>query len=341
MPDENKNQETEVKDEIKETIEQKPEDKPFGFKIPEMVSKVLNKIKGSPKPELKSALDKDETEETEETDESKNKEVDEQTSDKVESPDSDSLDDEYTEQEIPYHLVKTARERGWSDDRIVRVAEADIGILEDLHKEHQSELDKDVEKEKPTLPKVAVDEDALKKLRENYGDDVVDKIITPLLEGQNKLIEQISSIQEQQGQQHRETQKSHLIRAFNLFNESMDKLSKDYPEFGVYDKLPKKSDGTPINTTPEFKVRSKVYDIATMFMKDGYPEHKAIEQAIHWYSGTQGEKRAERKIVTELNEQRSKHSPKPTAKKVAKQFRNTDEKKAAIIADAKEKAGIK
>ena len=320
---------------------QKPENRPFGFKIPEVVSKVISKIRGeSGKSKSNSALGSDEIK-TDEADEPELKEVDEQVSKEVESPSSESSDDEIVDEEIPYHLVQAAREFGWSDEKIVKIAEADISVLEDIYNKSKPELKKEVEKEKPIeVPKLAIEEDVLKKWREDYGDDAVDKVIKPLIDAQNKLSEQVSSLQEGLTRQNQEEANAKLVNLFNNFNSALDKLSKDYPEFGIYEKMPKRADGNLI-PSPEFTTRGKVYETAIMFMRNGYPEDKAIEQAIHWYAGTQGEQRAERKIVMEINDQKKKFSPKPSAKKTAKTYTTVDEKKAGIIAEAKKAAGIK
>lgn len=352
MADVEKTQETieidetkEIKDtKVEEKIEEKPENKPFGFKIPDIISKTIAKIKGdSGKPKSYSALedDKIESKESDEAEKPETKEVDEQKSKEVESPDSEPSGDEIIEEEIPYHLVQSARELGWSDETIVKIAENDISILEDVYNKSKPELKKEVEKEKPTeIPKVVIEDAVLKKWREDFGDDAVDKVIKPLLDAQNKLNEQVNTLQGNLNQQKVADQQNNLAKLFNQFNSVLDNLSKDYPEFGTYEKMPKKQDGSPLQDSPEFKVRSKIYDTMNMFLRNGYPEDKAIREAIDWYSGKQGEKRAERKLVTELNDQKKKFSPKPTAKKGTKVYHTVDEKKAGIIAEAKKAAGI-
>lgn len=332
-----------------EKVETKSEDKPFYTKIPETISKILNKIKGSNDSNV-SALEY--SEEVEDTETQEAKELDVKDGDKVvskvgESLDSASVEDKSVEEEIPYHLVQAARQFGWSDDRIVRAAEFDVKILEDLYQDSQKdsqnyhkELKKDVKTEEPTS-KLIVDDTALKDLRENYGDAVVDKVIMPLIQGNNELSARVDKMQEFQQSKERENIQAEAVRVFNNFNETLDKMAKDYPEFNTYAEMPKDSRGILLSTAPGYKERSQVYDVMAMFIKNGYPEQKAIEHAITWYAGTQGDKRAERKVVTELNEHQKKFTPKPTAKKVKRTFRNTDEAKSNIIQEAKEKAGIK
>jgi len=325
--------ETDNVEEIKGTDDSK---KAFGFKIPDIISQTIAKIRGTKKedtPESDAEIGK------EADDTSSDGVKDEPVSKEVESPDSKSSDEEYIEEEIPYHLVTAARRLGWSDDTIVKLAETDISVLEDIAK--KSEPEKEVKQEKPIeVPIITLDEAVITKYRQDYGDDLVDKIIKPLVDAQNASNKRLNDLQGGIVEQQRASTTNEHIRLFNNFNETLDKASKDYPEFGEVDKMPKDANGSPVNTSPEFKVRSKVYDVAMMFLKNGYPADKAFKEAITWYGGTQGSKRAERTMVTEINDRKKKFSAKPTNKQVKRQYKTTDEAKAGIVQEAMKKAGI-
>jgi len=321
------------KEEVKGTDDSK---KIFGVKIPDIIAKTIDKIRGAKKdvesePDTVISKDADDTLSEDVKDKPESKEV--------ESPEPKSSDDEFIEEEIPSHLVTAARRLGWSDATIVKLAETDISVLEDIAR--KSEPEKEVKEDKPIdVPLITLDDEVVKKYRQDYGDDLVDKIIKPLVDAQNASNKRLNEMQGSVVNQQRQSVVDEQVRVFNQFNEILDKASTEYSEFGKVETMPKGANGVPSNTSPEFKVRSKVYEVAMMFLKNGYPVDKAIQEAVTWYGGTQGSKRAERTLVTEINDRKKKFSAKPTNKQVQKTFRNVEEHKSSIVQEAMKTAGI-
>jgi len=254
-------------------------------------------------------------------------------------------------EEIDPRLVAAGKRRGWSDDKIIKTAESDESILEDLA-ELYDDIDSRPAKTEPAkkaeekvsrkdeISKTKVDE-ALTKLSEQYGDDVVADVIRPMAEKQDALVDELNTIKGQMGQFREDKEISAKAQNLKTANEVFDSESEAFPALGKTEDLPLKPDGTYDERSPAFKERARIYDTAEMFAARGMSFKSAMAEAFKWYAGDGAEKVAGDKIVKALNARKKKFSPRPTRRKgEVKTYATKDEQHIAEIQEAKVKAGI-
>ena len=173
-------------EEVKSEESTSDEDTKDEFGVPASVHKVLEEMKSEVKEEPEEETKEESVETDEDTEESVESETEEEPEEGEEKPEGPPSEDY---EEIDPRLVAAARARGWSDEKIVSVAEEDESILEALvdtmetvRRERPVSRKAPVAKTKEAIEKVKLDAEALKDWKEHYGDDVVDKVISPLAE---------------------------------------------------------------------------------------------------------------------------------------------------------------
>jgi len=308
--------------------------------VPVSFANEMQKIRDSVEPggieeETEEELEEELEEETEE----------EETSSKSEKDSKAEADDEY--EEIDLRLITAGRRRGWSDEKIIKIAETDESILSDLADSYDDQRRKPAEpvkaepvkveaKQKEEFSVVAFDKEKLKLFSDEYGSEVVSDVIEPLADKLNVAIATINRINANMDGFNEEKKVDILNKNIQTANEVFDSEVENFPVFGKTVDL-----SNDINH-PAFKVRSEIYDTAEMFQqKQGGSFKRAMQQAMFWYLGQNSEGIAEKKIVKQLNARKTKFSPRPTNKAGKKRvFKTENERKIAEISEAKRKAGI-
>jgi len=267
----------------------------------------------------------------------------------TEKPD-EGAEDEGEEQDaetepIPQEQVNLARRLGWSDDKIVEVAENNPEILEDMvtlagRQIQQPQSEQNVapaatqKQEVKGIDKVNLDEEALGKLRESYGDEVVKDVISPLVAGLNTTIDQLNTLRSQVNSVEQSTQSQQAKQNFDEANAVFDSLAETFSVFGKTESLPRTATGEYDVSSPAVQERAQVYEVAQAFHAAGRPWSDSLKQAVRWYKGEHAEKALERKIVKDLNNRKKKFSPRPTNKKVKKAFKSREEEGVELVRKA-------
>jgi len=308
--------------------------------VPASLTEKLNEIKEQAK-----------TEEVDTTDDGSD--ADAEVSDKEEAviPEKTSSEAEADEEQeqIDPRLVAAARRRGWSDEKIVRIAETDETILEDMAnlmddltgRETPAEPTEKAEKEPEKISKVNID-DELEKLSEEYGDDVVTKVIRPLTEKLNAntdVLNEMKGVIDELSQGRKVETDAENVR---IANKIFDEEAETYPAFGQTKDLPRTANGQYDTRSSAYKEREAVFDTAVMFMAaKGMSFNSAMREALTWYAGKSKSANVESSLIKKLNARKKKFSPRPTRRKGEhKVYASKDEEKRAVIAEAKKKAGI-
>lgn len=255
--------------------------------------------------------------------------------------------DEETEP-IPQEQINIARRLGWSDERIVEVAENNPEILEDMATLAGRQIQQpQVQTEKPAakkeqvevkgLEKVTLDEAALTKMKETYGDDVVNEVILPLTKSLNLVIDQSNTLRGSVDGVERANSDAGLIREYKEANTAFDELGKTFEVFGKTKELPVLPNGLPNPESAAVQTRSQVYDVAQAFKASGMNWTKALQNAERWYKGEHAEKSLERKIIKDLNSRKKKFSPRPTSKKTKEVHVSREDEGVALVRKAYKK----
>jgi hypothetical protein len=259
------------------------------------------------------------------------------------------VDEEPEYEEIDPRLVAAGRAMNWTDERIQTIAETDESILADL----ANRLDKadghrtDKEEEAPVKDDETVAElsdEAIKKLREKHGDEVVDTFILPALKNKAELAsikKSLSKVDDFEAGQKADaaarTQK-HIVK---VANEAFDHYSKQFKELGLTKDMKCYPNKRPVPGQPMVEVREKIFEVAHMFHEQGHDIHTAMDEAMTWYAGTQKDERLKRQLVKDVKGQKKRFTVKPNQRKVKRVYKTVRGKAEGIVGDAMKKAGIK
>lgn len=312
--------------------------------IPADVLKVMNESGIGDSGDTETEAKETETVETK----AKETETEETETEEIETEETETEAKETKTEEtepIPQNQVNIARRLGWSDERIVEVAENNPEILEDMAtlagrqiQQPQAQVEKPVAKkvqeEVKGLEKVTLDEAALSKMKETYGDDVVNDVILPLTKSLNSVIDQSNALRSSVSGVEKTNSDAELVREYNEANAMFDGLSETFEVFGTTKDLPVLPNGLPNPESAAVQARSQVYDVAQAFKASGMNWTKSLQNAERWYKGEHAEKSLERKIVKGLNSRRKKFSPRPTAKKTKETFVSREDEGEALVRKA-------
>ena len=272
---------------------------------------------------------------------------DKDTEDKdTEDKDTEDKDTEDKTEPIPQNQINVARRLGLSDERIVEVAENNPEILEDMatlagrvtqqSQDTKPEVTaaKKEQEEVKGLDKVTLDEAALSKMKETYGDDVVNDVILPLQKSLNLVIDQSNALRGSVSGVEKTNSDAELVREYNEANAMFDGLTDTFEVFGTTKDLPVLPNGLPNPESTAVQARSQVYDVAQAFKASGMNWTKSLQNAERWYKGEHAEKSLERKIVKDLNSRKKKFSPRPTSKAVKQTFVSREDEGVALVRKA-------
>jgi len=342
-------------------IEKTEEEKIYNEEFSESYEKLINPTEDSSEETDGDSVEDSETVDDNETpagesekdvEKDASAEVDKDTSlESAEKEGGEEGGDEY--EPIDPRLVAAGRARGWSDEKIIKVAEEDESILETLAEAMDvvkkaggvvtSEVKpapktEDEKKSEDSLKKVVLDDEALSDLREQFGDKAVDAAILPLTEKLNSAIDAVNALRGDVAGQKKVSAQVSFNRKIASANRVFDEASETFPTLGKTKDLPKSADGKIDATSAAFVERSKIFDIASGFESLGMPFDVAMKNAMQWYAGGDN-KSLQRKIVKDLNERKKKFSPRPLSKKTQKTYKSREAEGVALITDVMEKGG--
>lgn len=272
--------------------------------------------------------------------------VEEPEKTEVAVPAGDTAKERFEEVLIDPRLVAAGRAKNWSDEKIIKQAEEDESVLVDLadaldilnarRKEPEQQPEK--KESKPALSKVELDKEAVKTLSDNYGEDVVSKIISPLADRLNEAIDTINALRGGVDKFSEGQKKEANARRMRTADEIFDKVANTYPVLGKTTDIPTLEDGSYSQRSPIYQERNKIFKIADMFHNsNGGSFEDAMKDAMRWYGGGNVDA-LKRKVIADINEQAKGHLPRPTAKKVEPSYETREEEGVAIVRAAKERA---
>ena len=188
------------------------------------------------------------------------------------------------------------------------------------------------------LQPVSFDQQTLEQLKEDYGETIVDKVILPMQQTINTLIQANQSIQGKAvAQEHQQ-----LVQYLDTY---FDNLKDEIPDLGL------SKDEKFLDNKTATSLRENVYQNALCLMQgwnSQWPSKpmqmtEALERATNMYRGQMGEKNAQQRLVTKLNKAKTKFTARPTHRhsKQAKQYISRDEEAAGIMDEVLEETGIK
>jgi hypothetical protein len=250
---------------------------------------------------------------------------------------------------IPAEQVAAAIAYGWDNATIQTMAKTSPQVLEDLvamrtEVSRTPEGNNDEEESQtpiPGLEGVSLDKDAVKKLREQFGDEAVDTAILPLANQLNSVVELLNNAAHQGAENTKTEQVKRERQMFNTVNSSLDSAATQFPELGVTNKLPKLANGSFDSRDPAVQVRSNIFAVASAFMKAGKTVEASMSDAIQWYRGSKTEAQVEKKLVDEALSFARGMTPKPVDRNIPEKPLSPTEQKVAVVRDALTKAGIK
>ncbi len=266
---------------------------------------------------------------------------------------NEDVDPDNNEVTISEEVKRAATAAGWSEEKIAKYAKDDPEVLETLAKLYDDtvsvddvptppvSIKKEKEEKKNVLDKSAIAEEDLRAIRDQYGDEVVDKVVTPLVDKLNSVID-IVNAQSEQGQavqkvvdnvtlQHRERE----------FHSQLDQLSEAFPVFGKWENVPRNKKGEVDLASPAFKARAEVWIAADGMQKMGMDWGRALSNAVALYKGRHLEDQIRSQVIAKLNKQKKQFSPRPTSKKTTPVKLQGKAARLQEFRAAAEKAGIK
>jgi len=285
--------------------------------------------------------------------------VSEVAEDAEETPDTEESDEDVedggTEQDeetepVPVEHVRLGERLGWPDDKIVKLSEEYPDVLDEMarlagRQTQQPQVEQKVapaatqkqEAEAKGIDKVNLDEEALGKLRESYGDEVVKEVISPLVKGLNTTIDQLNTLRSQVDSVEQSNLSQQAKQNFEEANAVFDNLAETFSVFGKTENLPRTATGEFDVNSPAVQERGQVYEVAQAFHAAGRPWSDSLKQAVRWYKGEHAEKALERKIIKDLNSRKKKFSPRPTNKKTVRSFKSREDEGVELVRKALKK----
>ena len=270
-------------------------------------------------------------EEIKETEEEKEEETEEVEETK------ETKEDDY--EDIPERLVLAGRSAGFTDDKIIKLAEDSPEVLEAMANFRDQLVAKTTPQElvksvvKPPEPEKI---EPVKADLSSIEDEPTRKLVETLLAGQNQLIDKFNKTSVELGdlRSKGDTAEQRQQADFNLFVDKVfDEESKNYAHLGNSDAL-----------TPESKaVRSEVFEMALVFNRTrNKPIEQSLRDAVKAYNGLYGstEAKAEEVLRQKLNAQKKRLTARPGGKRTERQYKNADEKAMEAMVEKGREIGL-
>ncbi len=273
----------------------------------------------------------------------------------LEGKEDDKSDDEY--EEIPEYLVSAGRYFGKSDEEIISLAEDEPQILEDMARLVEEKIlnplqsrqvskikseEKDKTGKESKKSSFKLDDELLSKLAEDEDmSEVIEKVIKPLTNELNRVNDELGSLKGDVKNIGTSSQEDITLSNVSIANDLFDEAFGKFPELGKTDELPKYSDGSYVQISEPFRLRGKIFDIASAIQGQFDCDFgTAVQEALKWYAGGKSGKSAD-ELLGEIKSKEKKLSPKRSRKKVVKKYASEQEEKGDIVRQAYKDAGVK
>lgn len=244
------------------------------------------------------------------------------------------------DQAVPSTFLEAAKADGWDDKDVQEFAanKTDEELLELIPHlvEAADEEEEETEPEEPEKETGKTDEKDVDL--EAFKSSLREEIRNEIFQEYGSKLDVLDDFRAEQTSRQN-------IQVFETANDLMDGASKDLPVFGTFEEIPRFTtgprEGEPVPTSPAFKARAEVFQMAADLMAAGrYTSMKdATVNALAWYRGQHGQKEMERKVVRNLKNQEKKLSGSRTGKETKREFTNTREEILDYIEQAKKVAG--
>lgn len=281
--------------------------------------------------------EEDEADNKEEPKDQDTEDTQEEVAQKEDTEDEDS--DEF--EEIPQRLIDAGKRRGYSDEKIVQLAEQNPEVLEDLAelqellsdtgddipevKASQEQSEKEPEKPKD-VEKIRIETDLLEA-----GEDVKN-VIKKLEKGYNSMVDRVNELQSTQAQQNEslssfsQQQADEYVRRVDSF---FDQAAKDYPQLGETKNL----------SLENKEFRQKVHDDAVALAQNGRKFGEALEFVLNAHKGQESEKTVKKKIANDLERRQKKFSARPSHRKTPAKPQSAQDSALKAIEEIQKKNG--
>ena len=159
-----------------------------------------------------------------------------------------------------------------------------------------------------------------------------------------ELSEALSSVAEDEKVRVESAENQEHYDNFCKTNRKLDELEKDFPIFGIFDKLPMNTDGVPDDRHRSVRERAIVWGKANALHSTGAfgSFEDSLESAITLYRGEKGENLAMRKVAKELRGRSKQITSRPnkTKTKPITPKPGTDAHKKKVVRDALDAVGF-
>jgi len=252
---------------------------------------------------------------------------------KVDDEPGESDDEDIESEDIPDEFTEVALKNGWTESDIIEFAvdhsnDELIEMIPFLSAEDETVSEEDAQKaaakkEQETGDKKSEagskdESEAVEKLREEFQKEIADLKKDREKQSQAAMVETV--------------------------DKAFDEANEKFGVFGKTDELPKfpagPKKGQFIPTSPAYKARSEVIEIAYKLMQAGTPVKDAMSNALTWYKGKHLDKDVERKYIEKLKRNEKKLSAKRQGKETQKTYENEEDRGADVVRGLARKAGV-
>lgn len=238
---------------------------------------------------------------------------------------------EQEEEDIPQHLVDAGRAHGYTDAKIIKLAEDHPDVLEDLARDYERIQSAAAAKEAPKGEiKQPEESGKLKPVHVDTSrfDDETSQVVKTLVDEVNKdrelinkLSESVSGVGQKLSAEETKRQIDFDLRIDNIFDSVAD-----VPQFGKKESL----------TTSQQKARDECYGIArSLSQNSGGSIEQNLSKAVKAYKGMYGVGDSSATTLrAKLNKQKTKFTARPGGQKTQPTYK-TEEEKGYATMDAK------
>lgn len=231
---------------------------------------------------------------------------------------------------IEADIYEAAKASGLSDDEIVSLFKTNGDALKKLIPVTKKSETPQEEQKAVALEQLKLSDDDISQLKDQYGEEVIDKVVQPLIAKLNQTIDIVNQQANLSKVVEKNLSRQNATERFNDFNNKLDKLAESYEMFGKWENVPQ-ADGKIAMDNPTIKVRKEVWNKACQLQAAGVNWDTAVDDAVAWYKGKHLEQVAEAKLIKKLQEKKQQFTARPMSRKVAPEKLSGEQAKIALI----------
>lgn len=251
-------------------------------------------------------------------------------------------EDEYGEEispnfiEAAQHFKNPDGSVGWSEEKIIKYASDKTNEDLDASIDFLSE-----KKETKGTKEETKETKETEETKENTEEaETIESLSATLKETR----EELNSLKQGLGKVQEKDSLKEDAANLEMANEMFDSFSKSFPVFGKTKDIPKVPDGSNrvVPTDPAIKARSEVWDMALKLSKvdESLSFKDALTAACEIYEGKHYKDKVKDDVIKGLKEKSEQLTPKKSRKNVVKTYASEEDRKAAVVRNAAEKAGV-